>query len=58
MEEKQLTARFLGWDSETDPSHIYAIFRGEVNVSMERIENICQALEISISEFFNSELFN
>jgi len=48
-----LTNRFLGWDADLDPSYIISVIKGERSISAIALEKICNALHISIKEFFN-----
>lgn len=53
-----LTNRFLAWDADLDPSYILSVIKGERSISAIALEKICNALQISIKEFFNHEYFD
>lgn len=48
-----LTNRFLAWDADLDPSYIISVIKGEKSISVIALEKICNALQISIKEFYN-----
>jgi transcriptional regulator with XRE-family HTH domain len=45
-------------ECDLDRTYIASIENGKRNVSIENIEKITLALKISLSDFFNSVLFN
>ena len=52
-----LTNSFLAWDADLDPSYILSVIKGERSISAIALEKICNALQISIKDFFNHEYF-
>lgn len=56
--EKNITPNKLGTLAGLDPSTITSIFYGKSkNPGIVTIKSICDGLDISLIQFFNSELF-
>jgi transcriptional regulator with XRE-family HTH domain len=55
--KKGLSQEKFSFDCDLDRTYIASIERGKRNVSIVNIEKIAKALDISISELFNSEFF-
>jgi transcriptional regulator with XRE-family HTH domain len=55
---KSLTQEEVAWKSELDRTFMNHVENGRRNISIESLEKICSGLEISVKEFFNSDLFN
>jgi len=53
----QLSQESLAYKSEVDRTYMTDIENGRRNVSLEILEKIIKALEISFTEFFNSKEF-
>lgn len=56
-ESKNITQEELAWKAEVDRTSMNHIENGRRNVSLETLEKITNALEISFSEFFSTSLF-
>lgn len=55
--ELQLSQEALAYKAEVDRTYVTDVENGRRNVSIEVLEKIIKALEISVSEFFNSKTF-
>ena len=56
--EKDITPNKLGTISGVEPSTITSIFYGKSkNPGVVTIKSICDGLEITLSDFFNDDLF-
>lgn len=56
---RNITPNKLGTISGVEPSTITSIFYGKSkNPGIVTLKALCDGLEISLTEFFNSELFN
>lgn len=55
--EKNLTQEAVAWKSEVDRSFMNHVENGRRNVSVESLEKVFSGLEVSIKEFFDSEIF-
>ena len=55
--EKGLSQEKFSFICELDRTYIASIEQGKRNVSVVNIEKIAKALDMSVSEFFKSELF-
>jgi transcriptional regulator with XRE-family HTH domain len=55
--EKGLSQEKFSFICELDRTYIASIEQGKRNVSISNIEKISKALELSIFEFFDSDLF-
>ena len=56
--EKDITPNKLGTISGVEPSTITSIFYGKSkNPGIATINALCNGLEISVTEFFNDDLF-
>lgn len=47
----------LAYKSEVDRSHMSDIELGRKNISIETLDKILNALDISFSDFFNDDIF-
>ena len=56
-EQAKMAQKDLAYAADLDRSYIASIENGQRNVSIVNIEKICNALETTISTFFNSEIF-
>lgn len=56
--EKGLSQEKFSFICELDRTYIASIEQGKRNVSIVNIEKIAKALNISIQDFFTSDLFN
>lgn len=56
--EKKISQEKFSFICELDRTYIASIEQGKRNVSIVNIEKITLALNISISDFFNSNLFD
>lgn len=57
--ERNITPNKLGTISGVEPSTITSIFYGKSkNPGIITIKNICDGLQITLNEFFDSELFD
>lgn len=54
---KGLSQEKFSFKCDLDRTYIASIERGKRNVSVVNIEKIAEALETSVSDFFNSPLF-
>lgn len=57
-EIKELSQKDLSYRADLDRSYIASVEKGHRNISIMNIEKICNALNISISSFFNDKLFD
>lgn len=55
--ELQLSQEALAYKAEVDRTYVTDVENGRRNVSIEVLEKIINALEISVSEFFNTKIF-
>ncbi|MDQ6762192.1 MAG: helix-turn-helix domain-containing protein [Bacteroidota bacterium] len=55
--ELKLSQEALALKSEVDRTYVTDVENGRRNVSIEILERIIKALEVSFSEFFNSKEF-
>ena len=55
--ELEISQEALAYKSEVDRTYITDVENGRRNVSVEILEKIIKALEVSISEFFNAKEF-
>ncbi len=56
--ENQISQEVLSLLSGLDQSYLSGVENGKRNISVENIEKITQAMNISVLEFFNDNLFN
>jgi transcriptional regulator with XRE-family HTH domain len=56
--EKGLTQEKFSFECGLDRTYIASIEQGRRNVSIVNIEKIAKALNLTIPNFFNSDLFN
>jgi len=54
---KGLSQEKFSFECELDRTYIASIEQGKRNVSAVNIEKIAKALDMSVSDFFNSNLF-
>jgi transcriptional regulator with XRE-family HTH domain len=55
--DKGLSQEKFSFECELDRTYIASIEQGRRNVSIANIEKIAKALNFSVSEFFNSDIF-
>lgn len=55
--ELELSQEALAYKAEVDRTYVTDVESGRRNVSVEILERLIKALEISIAEFFNSKEF-
>lgn len=55
---KGLSQEKFSFECELDRTYIASIERGKRNVSAVNIEKIAKSLGMSVSDFFNSEIFH
>lgn len=55
--ELELSQEGLGLKAEVDRTYVTDVEAGRRNVSLDILEKLIKALEISISDFFNSKEF-
>jgi len=55
--QKGLSQEKFSFECDLDRTYIASIEQGKRNVSIENIEKIAKALDMSVSEFFNCDLF-
>jgi transcriptional regulator with XRE-family HTH domain len=53
----QLSQEALGLKAEVDRTYVTDVENGRRNVSMEILERLVKALEVSFSDFFNAKEF-
>jgi DNA-binding XRE family transcriptional regulator len=57
--DSNLTQEEVAWKAEVDRTFMNHVENGKRNASVETLTKIiCNGLEISFKDFFNSELFN
>lgn len=54
---KGLSQEKFSFECDLDRTYIASIERGKRNVSVVNIEKIAKALDMSVTDFFNSEIF-
>ena len=55
--EQELSQEALGYKAEVDRTYVTDVENGRRNVSVEILERLIKALEVSVAEFFNSKEF-
>jgi transcriptional regulator with XRE-family HTH domain len=55
--ELEISQEALAYKAEVDRTYVTDVENGRRNVSVEILERIIKALDVSISEFFNSKEF-
>ncbi len=55
--ELKLSQESLAYKAEVDRTYVTDVENGRRNVSVEILERLIKSLEVSISEFFNSQEF-
>ena len=53
----QLSQEALAYKAEVDRTYMTDVENGRRNISIEVLEKIIHALEVSIPEFFNAKIF-
>lgn len=56
-QNKGLSQEALAFKAGIDRTYMTSIENGKRNVSIQNIEKVITALEISVKEFYNSDLF-
>lgn len=56
--EKNISQKDLAYSSDIDRSYIASVENGNRNISIINIEKIAIALDVPLSDFFNSDIFN
>jgi DNA-binding XRE family transcriptional regulator len=57
--ERNLTQEEVAWKAEVDRTFMNHVENGKRNASVDTLTKIiCNGLELSFKDFFNSELFN
>ncbi len=57
-EQNNISQKDLAYTSDIDRSYIASVESGKRNISIVNIEKISLAMEVSVQEFFNSNLFH
>lgn len=55
--KKSISQEYLANLAEMDRTYITSVENGKRNISIKNIEKICNALDVSLQEFFDSEVF-
>lgn len=55
--ELEISQEGLAYKAEVDRTYVTDVENGRRNVSLEILEKLIKALDVSIAEFFNSEEF-
>jgi len=55
--DKKLSQQKFAYEADIERSFLTHIEKGRKNISMGTLERILTALEISVNEFFDSEIF-
>ena len=55
--EKKISIECLAWDSNIDPSYLRETIKGERNISILKLNQVCTQLEVSLTDFFSDPLF-
>lgn len=55
--QKNLSQEKFAFECELDRTYIASIEQGKRNVSIANIEKIAKSLDMSVYEFFNSDIF-
>jgi transcriptional regulator with XRE-family HTH domain len=55
--ELELSQEALAYKAEVDRTYVTDVENGRRNVSVEILERLIRALEVSVAEFFNSKEF-
>ena len=55
--ELELSQEALGLKAEVDRTYVTDVENGRRNVSLEILEKLIKALEVSVTEFFNAKEF-
>ncbi|MCM8568907.1 helix-turn-helix domain-containing protein [Gramella jeungdoensis] len=53
-----LSQEKLALKADIDRTYLTGVENGKRNISIKNIEKICKALEISLKDFFNDNLFD
>jgi transcriptional regulator with XRE-family HTH domain len=54
----KLTQEALAFKAEIDKTYVNEVENGKRNVSVINLEKIIVALDVTVKDFFNSEVFN
>jgi len=54
---KGISQEGLAFDADIDRTYLNSVENGKRNVSIKNVEKILLALDVSLSEFFNSSYF-
>ncbi len=55
---KEMSQKDLSYAADLDRSYIASVEKGQRNISIVNIEKIAMALDVTLQEFFKSNLFN
>ena len=55
--EQELSQEALGYKAEVDRTYVTDVENGRRNVSLEILERLIKALDVSVADFFNSKEF-
>jgi transcriptional regulator with XRE-family HTH domain len=56
-ESQNLTQEQLAWKADVDRTYMNHVENGRRNISIETLDKIVQGLEVSLPDFFSTELF-
>jgi transcriptional regulator with XRE-family HTH domain len=54
---KDVSQKALAFDAEVNRTYLSRVEKGERKISVETLEKITKALEISLMDFFNHKMF-
>lgn len=55
--ERRISQEYLANLAEMDRTYITSVENGKRNISIKNIEKICKALNITLRDFFDDEIF-
>lgn len=55
--EREISQEYLANLAEMDRTYITSVENGKRNISIKNIEKICKALNITLRDFFDDEIF-
>ncbi len=55
--QKKLTQEEVAWKSEVDRTFMNHVENGKRNISVDSLNKILNGLEVSVKDFFNTDLF-
>lgn len=55
--EKKISITNLAWDANIDPTYLQETIRGERNISIIKLNQVCEQLQISLHDFFRDQIF-